>query len=64
MRNQNLSSESGDGVQAVGNWLHTAVLNKFKILRLMEARLVLPEKGAANTELEKSRMNSVVWSWN
>lgn len=63
MRNQNLSSESGDGVQAaVGNWLHTGVSNKLKILRLMEGRLVLPEKGAANTELEKSRMNSVVWS--
>lgn len=54
----------GGGEQvAGGSGLHTRELSKLNVLRMMETTLALAEKGATDTELEKSRKNSVVWGW-
>lgn len=45
---------------AVENWLHTGVLNKLSILRIMETRLVLPGKRVTSTKSEEGRMSPVV----
>lgn len=45
---------------AVENWLHTGVLSKLSILRIMETRLVLPGKRVTSTKSEEGRMSPVV----